>query len=656
VEYPDGVTHYFAHDEGANLVRTQDARGWTYFTYDTSSHLTQELAPDGAETAHVYDAVGRRSAVTSPGGSVHYAYDAVGRMQHASSSNATLGTAYYTYDEAGSVIKKVLGNGCYTYFAYDALNRPTEVLNCLPNGSPLAYFEYTYDPAGRITKCTREDGNVVYYGYDNAEQLASETWRHSGGGTIYAFEWDYDLAGNRTYQRRDSVETYYTYDAGNQLTQYHELPADTWTYFTYDSRGNCADIEEPDGTTYFEYNDANLVANIRFKDGTPNYFHYDAQLRRYAMEDSAGLSYFTWDTNGMSLLAERDLTGATTAEYVHGHTPIPGIGSLVAASKEGGGTTYYQYPVYDHRGSVTCLADQSGNVTAYYEYNAWGETLRNETVQPATDNRFQYQSNWLALKDGGGDFYLSPARLYHVVTGRFMQEDQLPKTMSRQKLGVFENSLFVAEQRRALQLGKLLHLSVPSSAAGYSHESDATHETHGNRPSDQLHTELKNFGIRLLARSSWALGANRHAYVSHNAASLVDPTGEGWFDIVVGVLPIVGTLLNSLSEQPGSKFYWYASAGVTPDECCVLGSLGAWIECKKRMKALGAAYAGKSQLLVLGHGALDAALALALGVTGIGLLFLFDAFADLVLTAMDLSDIDDAQRAATVVYCNCKRL
>jgi len=56
--------------------------------------------------------------------------------------------------------------------------------------------------------------------------LAREAWKGSGGGAIYAFAWDYDPVGNRTYQNQNSVQTYYDYDEGNELTRYHELPAD----------------------------------------------------------------------------------------------------------------------------------------------------------------------------------------------------------------------------------------------------------------------------------------------------------------------------------------------------------------------------------------------------------------------------------------------
>ena len=246
--------------------------------------------------------------------------------------------------------------------------RTTQILNCLPDGSPLVYFEYSYDPAGRMTKVLREDRNVVYYGYDSGSRLTSEDWYDAGMNPLYSFQWDYDAVGNRTYQRRGDVETYYEYDEANELLRSRELPADAWTYYQYDPCGSCTAIQEPDGTTYFAYNDLKLVTSIAYKTGVANYFYYDAQMRRYAIEESTGLRYFTWDRNGMNLLCEREPDGSVAAEYAHGYTPTDGIGSMVAARKVEGGATYYQYPIYDHRGSVMRLVDESGTVTATYEY------------------------------------------------------------------------------------------------------------------------------------------------------------------------------------------------------------------------------------------------------------------------------------------------
>ena len=74
----------------------------------------------------------------------------------------------------------------------------------------------------------------------------------------------------RTYQKRGADETYCEYDASNQLTLRHELTGDAWAHFAYDSRGNCLQMHEPDGTAYFAYNHANLVTSIKFKDGRPD--------------------------------------------------------------------------------------------------------------------------------------------------------------------------------------------------------------------------------------------------------------------------------------------------------------------------------------------------------------------------------------------------
>jgi YD repeat-containing protein len=135
---------------------------------------------------------------------------------------------------------------------------------------------------------------------------------------IYAFQWDYDAVGNRTYESRDSVLTYYSYNEANELT--HLVSGGSPTTFDYDALGNCTLIDAPGGATYFQYNDADLVSSIVYPGGTANYFYYDGKLRRYAIRDSGGLVTFTWDQNGMNLLVERDSMGMTLAEYTHGCT------------------------------------------------------------------------------------------------------------------------------------------------------------------------------------------------------------------------------------------------------------------------------------------------------------------------------------------------
>jgi YD repeat-containing protein len=74
VVYPDGTYSYYVYGSG-RLARAQDMRGWSYFTYDAAGRLTSEKDPAGVMTEHVYDALGRRTALKVSGsGAVYYSY------------------------------------------------------------------------------------------------------------------------------------------------------------------------------------------------------------------------------------------------------------------------------------------------------------------------------------------------------------------------------------------------------------------------------------------------------------------------------------------------------------------------------------------------------------------------------------------------------
>ena len=134
--------------------------------------------------------------------------------------------------------KRILGNGCVTYYDYDAIGRVSKVDNRKSDLSVISSFEYERDPVGNPVSILREDGSVVYYEYDPKHQLTRETQRDSQGQDLYAWEWDYDAAGNRTYQTFNGETTYYSYNAANELTQ--ETTEGVTTYYSYDRCGNTA--------------------------------------------------------------------------------------------------------------------------------------------------------------------------------------------------------------------------------------------------------------------------------------------------------------------------------------------------------------------------------------------------------------------------------
>ena len=274
----------------------------------------------------------------------------------------------------------------------------------------------------------------VYYEYDDADRLIGERTPH------HRWTWQYDPVGNRTYEHHTHVvgiygyryDTYYTYDAANELEHTHkqteasiyydpyERTADQHVYYTYDPRGNCTRVDEADGSTYFEYNHANFATAIRYRDGSTQYFNYDGLLRMYAMDDDGTMTYFTWDSNGLNPLAERDANGTVVAEYTHGHVSVPGAGSLVAAKKQAYGATYYHYPAHNHHGDAFVQTDETGAIAQSTRFNAWGQVTHERASGPST--RFTWQSNWIRLRDG---LYKSPVRLYSADMGRFLSRDPM---------------------------------------------------------------------------------------------------------------------------------------------------------------------------------------------------------------------------------------
>ena len=439
-KYADGSYGYFRYDAVSNRTGACDARGWTYFGYDALNRLASEVQPGAVSLYHRYDAVGNRIALNTAAGTSYYQYDALRRMTSAISGQPALGygtqaygtTAYggaagqiqatsYTYDATSRRTKTLLGNGCATYYSYDAANRLTSQKSILPGGAALVYFNYGYDAASRIVKIGREAGKTIYYSYDNADRLTGENWYNSGMQNVYAFQWSYDAVGNRHWQNRLGQQSYFSYDAANELNK-SAVVGGSATYYSYDPNGNCAKISAANGSTYFAYNSVNLMSRATFRNGVSNYFYYDALNRRRAIKESTGASYFAYDKDGLCLLVERNAAGSVTGAYTRGSAPVNGIGDLVVSQINTPTTTYYQYPVYD-RGNVQRTVNAAGAVTGSFEYNAWGEKLLNQP--PVEGTRFGFSAPaWITLKDDpDSSTLLPPTRGYYAGAGRFLQRD-----------------------------------------------------------------------------------------------------------------------------------------------------------------------------------------------------------------------------------------
>ena len=361
------------------------------------------------DTYYAYDEVGNRTSVIDPDANeAAYTYDAADRMWAAAAFGYT---TYYEFDANGLMVQKLLGNACVTYHTYDPAGRLTSLENLKPDLSPLSTFAYTYDKDSNIIEIVRESNEVQYCSYDALHRLTDCDWRAADLTPIYSFEYDYDGVGNRTRLGREYGDTYYTYDAANELVT--ETDAEGATSYEFDANGNQSAVTDAAGTTYYEWTPDNMLSRIAFADGGHNYFQYDGNLARVRKDDSAGTAKYTWD--GLNILLERDAAGAPLRSYARGHTPIYGIGSLVAHEDDSDVSFYQQ----DHIGSTTRTTDPSGVVAQQYEYSPFGVIL-----DGPGDPNGQYLFSGKGW-DGEADLYHFLMRQHDPKAGRFLSQDTI---------------------------------------------------------------------------------------------------------------------------------------------------------------------------------------------------------------------------------------
>ena len=100
----------------------------------------------------------------------HYALDKASRRTRIDSPAGTFGLGYCAWN--GNVSAVTNGNGMVTAYAYDVMDRVTNITWSAANGTFLGGVAYTYDAAGnRMTRT--ENGETVTYTLGVGDRLAS---------------------------------------------------------------------------------------------------------------------------------------------------------------------------------------------------------------------------------------------------------------------------------------------------------------------------------------------------------------------------------------------------------------------------------------------------------------------------------------------------
>jgi RHS repeat-associated protein len=274
-------------------------------------------------------------------------------------------------------------------------------------GSRLAQEtgDLVFSAAEKALKFGTEDGRRDQFGYDFSGELTSAQYGLVGGANPQrTVSYNLDAAGNRSsVVDGGQTKNYVT----NNLNQYTTGDSSAVTNATSHA------IETFQGLTYSYLNDRQLSSVIG--NGNNYSIRYDALGRTVKRTLNSSSTYFFYD--GANPILER---GAVTASNIFG----PGTDEILIRFMVGDIHYFYQ----DQLGSVTHVANNSGQMVETYRYDAFGApTIRDGAGNPrsasAINNRFMFTGREWA--PGSLGFYEYRARAYHPSLGRFMQPDPI---------------------------------------------------------------------------------------------------------------------------------------------------------------------------------------------------------------------------------------
>ena len=162
---------------------------------------------------------GEVTGVVSVAGATRYALDKASRRTRIDSPAGTFGLGYSAWN--GKLAAVTNAHGLVMSYAYDVMDRVTNITWTAVNGASLGGFTYAYDAAGRIVSLDHALGNSSQpsqlsksshksYAYDNLDRLAAD------GDVAYT----YDAAGNRMTRTENGETVTYTLGVGDRLASY----------------------------------------------------------------------------------------------------------------------------------------------------------------------------------------------------------------------------------------------------------------------------------------------------------------------------------------------------------------------------------------------------------------------------------------------------
>ncbi len=314
-------------------------------------------------------------------------------------------------DAQNRVNYSVLGNGANTWQTYDKAGRGNLISVADANANIIYEAAYQFDTLGNLREREVSRSNVTTpiverYNYDNLNRLINST-----ENTTTILNNSYDILGNIRSKSGAGVYTYGT------TSRPHAVASVAGNTYNYDSNGNLiSDTQRV--ITWTSYNKPMVINKlgenmtlIQYGPNRARYYKYDSDVvrQKYSTTTYIGGLFETVESNQQTKYKHYiKAGGATIATYTVATDAPPKL----------------EYMQRDYQGSVVAVSDETGNVKAQLDFDAFGSrkaVAGASAVDPIIEDMQRGYTGHEHL-DGVGLIHMN-GRVYNPEIGRFLSAD-----------------------------------------------------------------------------------------------------------------------------------------------------------------------------------------------------------------------------------------
>lgn len=323
----------------------------TRWDYDDAAAAIAITRPEGPERRR-YDGSGKLLSVETPAGDYLRSYDGAQRLVSWSSPRGPAVQLFY----AGSPFPERLetDSGIAREYGYDSRGMRVAV------SDTMGAFAFRYDAGSRPTGVDFPGGAAIDQSLDAVGRVTRLRYEGPTGAGLAAFDYTYDAQGRLASESWDGVSASYAYDAmGQLLGAQRSGAAGSWTLaLEYDGDGNLVRRVEDGAERRLQYDiDGHLVTDGPFQ----LVWNGNGRLEERIGPD--GRERFGWDSQGRLVAYERTGSDPTTVEY--GYSPD----GLLELRRQDGVTELF---TWDREGPLATLieiAETTGQRYRRYLYH-----------------------------------------------------------------------------------------------------------------------------------------------------------------------------------------------------------------------------------------------------------------------------------------------